>query len=75
MSSYELLNVPSVILIIDIALLAWAMNLMQSAYQEKEFALLFAGTLVSLSAVAIVAVYILSQSYIVYLYSMPHQFN
>ena len=41
------------ILIFDIALVAWSLHLMQSAFQYQEFSLMLAGTLVALAAAAI----------------------
>ena len=47
------------ILIIDIALVAWSLHLMQEAFDLQEFSLVFAGTLVATSAVAMLFVYFL----------------
>ncbi|QDZ38538.1 hypothetical protein FRE64_00390 [Euhalothece natronophila Z-M001] len=41
------------ILIFDIALVAWSLHLMQSAFEYQEFSLMLAGTLVALAAAAI----------------------
>jgi len=41
------------ILIFDMALVAWSLHLMQSSVQYQEFSLMFAGTLVAMSAAAI----------------------
>ncbi|MDB9494153.1 hypothetical protein PN441_04840 [Spirulina major CS-329] len=47
------------ILIFDVALVAWSLHLMQEAVQKQEFSLMLAGTLVSLSAAALLVVYFL----------------
>lgn len=47
------------ILIFDVALVAWSLHLMQEAIQKQEFSLMLAGTLVSLSAAALLVVYFL----------------
>ena len=48
------------ILIIDVALVAWSLHLMQEAIAQREFSLMLAGTLVAVSAAALVVVYFLS---------------
>ena len=45
------------ILILDVALVAWSLHLMQSALERKEFSLMLAGTLVGVSAAAMLVVY------------------
>jgi len=47
------------ILIIDVALVAWALHLMQEAFDLQEFSLMLAGTLVATSAAAMLFVYFL----------------
>ncbi len=47
------------ILIFDIALVAWSLHLMQEAVDRQEFSLMLAGTLVALSAAAMLVVYFL----------------
>ena len=47
------------ILIIDIALVAWSLHLVQESLDLKEFSLMLAGTLVAASAVAMLVVYFL----------------
>jgi len=47
------------ILIFDIALVAWSLHLIQSALDQQESSLIFAGTLVAASAVAMMVVYFL----------------
>lgn len=47
------------ILIFDVALVAWSLHLMEEAFSNKEFSLMLAGTLVALSAAAILVVYFL----------------
>ncbi|MEL6441854.1 MAG: hypothetical protein AAFQ80_21705 [Cyanobacteria bacterium J06621_8] len=45
------------ILILDVALVAWSLHLMQSAIERQEFSLMLAGTLVSVCAAAMLVVY------------------
>lgn len=40
------------ILIFDVALVAWSLHLMQKAFSNQEFSLMLAGTLVALAAAA-----------------------
>ena len=47
------------ILIFDVALVAWSLHLMQEAFDLKEFSLMLAGTLVAVSAAAMMVVYFL----------------
>ena len=47
------------ILIFDIVLVAWSLHLMQEAFENQEFSLMLAGTLVALSAAAMLVVYFL----------------
>jgi hypothetical protein len=47
------------ILIIDVALVAWSLHLMQEALQQQEFSLMLAGTLVAAAAAAMMVVYFL----------------
>ncbi len=58
------------ILIFDIALVAWSLHLMQTAFNKQEFSLMLAGTLVALSAGAMLVVYFLVDSYLTYIRSM-----
>jgi hypothetical protein len=58
------------ILIFDIALVAWSLHLMQEAFDTREFSLMLAGTLVALSAAAMLVVYFLMGSYVGYLTQM-----
>jgi hypothetical protein len=55
------------ILIFDIALVAWSLHLMQAAVEQQQFSLMLAGTLVALSAAAMIVVYFLMGSYVSYL--------
>ncbi|XWK88323.1 MAG: hypothetical protein U7127_29765 [Phormidium sp.] len=55
------------ILIFDVALVAWSLHLMQEAFDQQEFSLMLAGTLVALSAAAMLVVYFLMNSYVGYL--------
>ena len=59
-----------VILMFDVALVAWSLHLMQEAFDTKEFSLMLAGTLVALSAAAMLVVYFLMGSYVGYLAQM-----
>lgn len=56
-----------IILIFDVALVAWSLHLMQAAVQQQQFSLMLAGTLVALSAAAMIVVYFLMGSYVGYL--------
>lgn len=47
------------ILILDVALVAWSLHLMQEAFDRQEFSLMLAGTLVALAAAAMMVVYFL----------------
>jgi len=47
------------ILIFDVALVAWSLHLMQEAFEQQEFSLMLAGTLVALAAAAMLVVYFL----------------
>ncbi|XTZ11702.1 MAG: hypothetical protein ACP8RL_06525 [cyanobacterium endosymbiont of Rhopalodia inflata] len=49
----------SPILIFDVALVAWSLHLMQEAIDQQEFSLMLAGTLVAMSAAAMLVVYFL----------------
>jgi uncharacterized membrane protein YcjF (UPF0283 family) len=55
------------ILMFDVALVAWSLHLMQEAFEQQEFSLMLAGTLVALSAAAMLVVYFLMHSYMGYL--------
>ena len=50
------------ILIIDVALVAWSLHLMQQAAKYREFSFVLAGILVALSAAAMMLVYFLMGS-------------
>ncbi|HEY9906421.1 MAG TPA: hypothetical protein V6D18_02285 [Thermosynechococcaceae cyanobacterium] len=60
------------ILTIVIALVIWALRLMQQAIERKEFSLMLAGTLVAFSAAAMISVYFLMGNYIGYLAEATH---
>jgi hypothetical protein len=55
------------ILAIVIALVAWALRLMEQAVKGQEFSLMLAGFLVASSAAALMAVYFLMGNYMVYI--------
>ena len=55
------------ILIVVIALVAWALRLMEQAIQSQEFSFMLAGFLVASSAAAMMAVYFLMNHYVVYM--------
>lgn len=55
------------ILIFDVALVAWSLHLMQQALDRREFSLMLAGSLVALSAAAMLVVYFLASNCITYL--------
>ncbi|QQE66758.1 hypothetical protein GFS31_34600 [Leptolyngbya sp. BL0902] len=59
------------ILAIVIALVAWALRLMEQAVKGQEFSLMLAGFLVASSAAAMMAVYFLMGNYMVYLHQSP----
>jgi len=64
------------ILIFDIALVAWSLHLMQAAVEQQQFSLMLAGTLVALSAAAMIVVYFLMGSYVSYLAGITeHSFS
>ncbi|MDF0553321.1 hypothetical protein [Kamptonema sp. UHCC 0994] len=60
------------ILIIDVALVAWSLHLMQEAIAHREFSLMLAGTLVAISAAGLVVVYFLMGSCLVHLTQMSN---
>lgn len=55
------------ILVVVIALVAWALRLMEQAIQSQEFSLMLAGFLVASSAAAMMAVYFLMNHYVAYM--------
>ncbi len=55
------------ILLLVIALVAWALRLMEKAIQSQEFSLMLAGFLVASSAAAMMAVYVLMGHYMMYM--------
>ena len=55
------------ILAIVVALVAWALRLMDQALKVQEFSLMLAGFLVASSAAALVGVYFLMSNYLVYI--------
>ncbi len=63
-------NMLIAILIFDVALVAWSLHLMQQAFDNQEFSLMLAGTLVAMSAAAMLVVYFLMGSYVGYLTQM-----
>ncbi|ASC69390.1 hypothetical protein XM38_003170 [Halomicronema hongdechloris C2206] len=54
------------ILVIVIALVAWALRLMERAIADQEFSLMLAGFLVASSAAAMMGVYFLMGNYMLY---------
>jgi uncharacterized membrane protein YcjF (UPF0283 family) len=58
------------ILIFDVALVAWSLHLMQEAFDSQQFSLMLAGTLVAMSAAAMLVVYFLMGSYVGYITHM-----
>lgn len=60
------------ILIFDVALVAWSLHLMEQAINKKEFSLMLAGTLVALSAAAMLVVYFLMGNCLSYLLEAPY---
>ncbi|GAB4132990.1 MAG: hypothetical protein Fur0046_03340 [Cyanobacteria bacterium J069] len=61
------------ILVIVVALVAWALHLMQEALDRKEFSLMLAGFLVSVAAAALVAVYFLVGHFVGYMDQMSQR--
>lgn len=64
------------ILVIVIALVAWALRLMERAIADQEFSLMLAGFLVASSAAAMMGVYFLMGNYMLYVQhgvSVPQQ--
>ncbi|MDA0268951.1 MAG: hypothetical protein O2890_12435 [Cyanobacteria bacterium] len=59
------------ILIVVIALVAWALRLMEQALQSQEFSLMLAGFLVASSAAAMMTVYFLMGNYMSYIQAGP----
>jgi hypothetical protein len=55
------------ILVVVIALVAWALRLMEQAIQSQEFSFMLAGFLVASSAAAMMAVYFLMNHYVAYM--------
>ncbi len=55
-----------IILIFDIALVGWSLHLMQQAVNKQEFSLMLAGSLVAMSAAAMLVVYFIMGNYIGY---------
>ncbi len=58
------------ILIIDMALVAWSLHLMQQAARYREFSFVLAGILVALSAAAMMLVYFLMGSCVDHLFEI-----
>jgi hypothetical protein len=63
------------ILAIVVALVAWALRLMEQAVKGQEFSLMLAGFLVASSAAAMMGVYFLMGNYMVYMNQAPHRFQ
>ena len=59
------------ILVVVIALVAWALRLMEQALQSQEFSLMLAGFLVASSAAAMMTVYFLMGHYMSYIQTGP----
>lgn len=60
------------ILILDIALVAWSLHLMQQAFDNREFSLMLAGTLVALAAAAMMVVYFIVHNCLTYFAQISH---
>lgn len=63
------------ILTIVIALVAWALRLMEQAVKGQEFSLMLAGFLVASSAAALMGVYFLMGNYMLYMNSATQQMS
>lgn len=48
-----------ILLVTAVALVAWSLQLMRSAFKLREFSLIFASTLVATSAVGVVMIYVI----------------
>ncbi|MEM6716200.1 MAG: hypothetical protein AAF827_06680 [Cyanobacteria bacterium P01_D01_bin.6] len=53
--------------IVVVALVAWALRLMEQAVKSQEFSFMLAGFLVASSAVAMMTVYFLMNNYVLYM--------
>lgn len=60
------------ILVVVIALVAWALRLMERAIECQEFSLMLAGFLVASTAAAMMTVYFLMGHYMVYMTQTAH---
>ena len=63
------------ILVIVIALVAWALRLMEQAVKGQEFSLMLAGFLVASSAAALMGVYFLMGNYLIYMDQSAQQLS
>jgi len=54
-------------IVVVIALVAWALRLMEQAVKSQEFSFMLAGFLVASSAVAMMTVYFLMSNYMLYM--------
>ena len=63
------------ILTIVIALVAWALRLMEQAVKGQEFSLMLAGFLVASSAAALMGVYFLMGNYLLYINGAAQQMS
>lgn len=61
------------ILIAVVALVGWALHLMQEATEQQEFSFMLAGILVASSAAALMSVYFLMGNCVNYLTQSSHQ--
>ena len=57
----------STILILDVALVAWSLHLMQESFYHREFSLMLAAILVATSAAVMMVVYFLVGTCLTYL--------
>lgn len=58
--------IPVLLLLFVIALVAWALHLMEQAVARQEFSLMLAGTLVASASAALVGVYLVMGNYMGY---------
>ena len=63
------------ILILDVALVAWSLHLMQQAFNNKELSFILAATLVALAAAAMLVVYFLMGNCLSYLTHSPYPYS
>lgn len=56
-----------ILLILVTALVMWSLQLMQTAFNHREFSFMLAGTLVAISAAGLIVIYFLMEGYMGYM--------